>query len=51
MRKLFVMFVLAFLVGEKTTGMTKQCIYSALGNTYVKTISAVQLCPINLEVR
>lgn len=26
-------------------GMTKQCIYDALGSTYVKTVQNYQLCP------
>jgi len=26
-------------------GMTKQCIYDALGSTYVKTVQSYQLCP------
>ena len=40
----------AFLVREYTTGMTKQCVYDYLGSQYVITISAVQLCPLTIEV-
>lgn len=41
----------AFKTGEQTTGMTKQCFYSALGNSYTKTISSVELCPLSVQVR
>ena len=30
--------VTAFKTGERTTGMTKQCFYDALGNAYTRTI-------------
>jgi hypothetical protein len=42
--------ITAFKTGENTTGMTKQCIYSGLGNTYVQTISSVALCPLSIQV-
>jgi len=42
--------VIAFLVGEYTTGMTKQCIYDGLGNQYTITISSVSLCPLTIDV-
>ena len=41
----------AFSTGERTTGMTKQCLYNALGNEYTYTISSTQLCPLNIQVR
>jgi hypothetical protein len=34
----------------ETGGMTKQCVYDYLGNTYVITISAVKLCPMSIDV-
>lgn len=43
--------VIAFKIGERRTGMTKQCFYDALGNEYVKTISSVALCPLSIKVR
>lgn len=43
--------VTAFKTGEQTTGMTKQCYYNGLGQTYVRTISAVALCPLSISVR
>jgi hypothetical protein len=43
--------VTAFKTGEVTTGMTKQCFYDALGNSYTRTISSVALCPLTIQVR
>jgi len=43
--------VTGFKTGEVTTGMTKQCFYDALGSTYTRTISSVELCPLNIQVR
>ena len=43
--------VTAFKTGERTTGMTKQCFYDALGSTYAKTIGSVDLCPLTVQVR
>lgn len=43
--------VTAFQTGERTTGMTKQCFYEALGSAYTRTISAVALCPLSIRVR
>ena len=40
----------AFLVGERTTGMTKQCYYDYLGSEYVRTIKSTQLCPLSIQV-
>ena len=40
----------AYKTGEQTTGMTKQCIYDALGSTYTTTIKAVELCPLSIKV-
>ena len=42
--------ITAFKTGEQTTGMTKQCFYNGLGNTYVRTVSAVTLCALNIQV-
>jgi hypothetical protein len=39
-----------FYTGEQVTGMTKQCFYNALGNTYVRTVSSVTVCPMNVRV-
>lgn len=35
---------------EVTSGMTKQCIYDALGSQYTRTISSVALCPLSIQV-
>ncbi len=40
----------AFKSGEQTTGMTKQCFYNALGNTYTRTVSSISLCPLSITV-
>jgi hypothetical protein len=59
MRKLLLVFILlsapswagtAFLQTEVVTGFTKQCIYNYLGNTYILTISSLELCPFTIEV-
>jgi hypothetical protein len=42
--------MMAFLVGEYDTGMTKQCVYSDGYNQYTITIDAYKLCPLNIEV-
>lgn len=39
-----------FKTGEQTTGLTKQCIYNALGSTYTVTVSSVTLCPLSIKV-
>jgi hypothetical protein len=41
----------AFKSGEATTGQTKQCFYSALGNAYTLTVGAIDLCPLSAQVR
>ena len=41
----------AFLTGEQTTGMTKQCFYDYLGSTYTLTVDSYKLCPLTIEVR
>jgi len=43
--------VTAFKTGEVTTGMTKQCFYDYLGNAYTRTVQAIELCPLSLQVR
>jgi predicted ABC-type sugar transport system permease subunit len=40
----------AFLVGEETTGMTKQCYYEFAGNRYTRTVQSFQLCPLSIQV-
>jgi predicted ABC-type sugar transport system permease subunit len=40
----------AFLRGEMTTGMTKQCFYDYLGNTYTRTIASYQYCPYSITI-
>ena len=42
--------VTAFKTGERTTGMTKQCIYEALGSEYTRTVRVVAPCPLSLQV-
>ena len=42
--------VMGFKTGEKTTGMAKQCFYSALGSAYTETVSSVALCPLSIKV-
>jgi hypothetical protein len=43
--------VTAFKTGEVTTGLTKQCFYNAAGSSYSQTVRAVDLCPLNIQVR
>ncbi len=43
--------VTAFKTGERTTGMTKQCFYDALGSAYTRTIGSIDLCPLTIQVR
>ena len=43
--------VTAMKSGEQTTGQTKQCFYSFAGNTYTRTVSALQFCPENIQVQ
>ena len=33
-----------------TGGMTKQCVYTYLGNTYTITVKSYQLCPMSIQV-
>lgn len=40
----------AFLKGEYTTGMTKQCIYDYLGNTIIRTYPSYAVCPVSITV-
>lgn len=40
----------AFFKYERTTGMTKQCVYDYLGNEYTITIKSYQLCPLSIAV-
>ena len=40
----------AFLTGEQTTGMTKQCYYDALGSRYTRTVSSTELCALTIRV-
>jgi hypothetical protein len=40
----------AFLKGERVTGMTKQCFYDHLGSTYTITLSSVSLCPLTINI-
>lgn len=43
--------ITAFKTGEQTTGMTKQCYYDGLGNTYTKTMRSIDICPNSIQVR
>lgn len=38
-----------FKQGERTTGMSKQCIYDCTGRENVVTVGAVQLCPLTVR--
>jgi hypothetical protein len=40
----------AFLTGEQTTGMTKQCYYEALGSRYTRTVASTQVCAVSIRV-
>jgi len=40
----------AFLTGERTTGMTKQCYYDYLGSTYTRTVKSYDLCPLTIRM-
>jgi hypothetical protein len=40
----------AFLKSEVTTGMTKQCIYDALGNLHTRTLRSIDFCPLSIQV-
>ena len=40
----------AFFKYERTTGMTKQCVYDYLGNEYTRTMRATDLCPLSIRV-
>lgn len=40
----------AFFKYERTTGMTKQCVYDYLGSEYVITLQSIQLCPLSIQV-
>jgi len=40
----------AYLVDERIDGALKQCIYNYLGNEYVITIQAWNVCPTVVEV-
>lgn len=41
----------AYKTGERTTGMTKQCYYDALGSEYARTVQSIELCPLTITVR
>lgn len=43
--------ITAFKTGEKTTGMTKQCFYDALGSEHTRTLKSIELCPLSIRVR
>ena len=38
-----------FKAGERTTGMSKQCIDDCTGREKVETIGAAQLCPLTMR--
>jgi hypothetical protein len=61
MKKLLALFLLtlavpafagtAFLQQEiRTGGFTKQCVYNYLGNTYVLTVSTLEICSLTITV-
>jgi hypothetical protein len=41
----------AYKTGERTTGMTKQCYYDALGSEHTRTIQSIELCPLSITVK
>lgn len=50
--KYLALLATAFFVREiQTGGMTKQCEYQYLGNTYIRTVPVVSICPLTIEVR
>ena len=42
--------ITAFKTGEQVTGTTKQCLYTALGGTYTRTVRSFELCPLSIKV-
>jgi hypothetical protein len=42
--------VTAFKTGEKRRDAVKDCFYSALGQSYVLTVAAYELCPLSVPV-
>lgn len=36
--------------GERQTGATRQCYYSAAGKEYTKTMQSYELCPVTIQV-
>ena len=40
----------AFLIDERDTGLTRQCVYEALGSEYTITIPVTHICPLTIEV-
>jgi hypothetical protein len=42
--------VTAFSTGERERGSVKDCFYEALGQDYVLTVGAYQLCPLTTRV-
>jgi hypothetical protein len=40
----------ATLVREQPTGATKQCIYTYLGETHIRTVRSLEYCPWTIEV-
>ena len=41
----------ALRTGERTTNLTKQCLYDYLGSTYTRTIPSYSLCPLSIQVQ
>ena len=42
--------IVAIFSHEELTGTLKNCVYETPNGEYVKTINAVELCPITLKV-
>ena len=40
----------AFLTGERTSGMNKICFYDHLGSDVAITIGSTQLCPLTINI-
>ena len=45
------LLMIAFLVGQYQTGMTKQCVYNGFGNQYVITIDGYKIRPYSINIQ
>lgn len=42
--------ITALKTGERTTGMTKQCYYDAVGQVYTRAMRSIDICPLSILV-